>query len=1120
MGLVQATRAGWRALILALAAGAVMASAAHAESSAEFGFTGADKIQMFAVPEGVYWITIQAEGGHGGSENDIAPAGAGGVAVGTVPVTPGEVLSIYVGEYGYGSHGGWGWAHGGAHGNVIGDGHDGGGGGGATAVLRLTDPIVIAGGGGGGGGDADDMSVSHGWGGAGGNGNGSPGKTARGGNASDGGGGCGGCRSVPEGEHGGSADGYRGGGGGSGGGYRGGQGGFAGSNAGGGGGGGGSSWVKPGALDADVHGVSSRSRDGHVTISWGEPAAHVSIAGGDHQSATVGTSFRPLRVKVTTADGVPASGAKVRFTAPDDEPAGRFAGGATSATATVDPDGFATAPTLWAGTIAGEWGLDVSVPGVARHERFTLTNAAATTTTAITSSSPTTTVGEAVRFTAVVAGSSSSPNITPNGRVQFSDGIVPLGPPVALDADGRATTPPLTGLEVGTHTVRAEYLGDHAHDPSTGSMTQTVDRLPVTVTMSSSANPSAAGESILLQADVSGDAPEGSVQFVLDGFPYEGPQPLVAGSAIAPPIDTLSEGTHEISGFYGGDATHAPANGLLTQVVGDDALSVTVSAGTNPVGSGAPVDLQAVVARRGPGAPPTGQATFRAGSTELCADVPVTAGIARCRLSDALPVGDNTIDVQVTGDDGDGSGVAVLHVLPIRTTVAVSVSPTPAPFAQEGTIEATVAPIEAGAPTPTGTVQLLVDGDPVGTPVTLVDGHVSGVPLCDPAQPTCVLTPGGHVVEAEYLGDGVAGRFATSHAATTHHVVDAATTTTVTSDGGDVAPFGRAVTVTARVAAPPEAGTAHGTVQFVVDGAAWGDPVALAGGRAEALPLGSLAPGAHVVVARYDGAPGLAPSQAQLTQHVGAAPHGGGGGGGSSASEGSGAPGGGTDTDTDAISDDAVDDRPRATSVARTARVDGAGSARIGVRCTGPAGQRCRGRLELRQEGSGARLAQRRYAIRTGETARLVVDLGPTGQRVLSRHARVSAQVRLIAEADSSAEDGSLTLRSSAAPAATLTSKRARAASDGDVRVPVRCHAASGRRCHATLTLLRGGRHVAQTTASLKGGRTSTVHLRLAAATRADLTRTGRLVARARVRSSLAVGRARQEDRRLVVIAR
>jgi hypothetical protein len=46
------------------------------------------------------------------------------------------------------------------------------------------------------------------------------------------------------------------------------------------------------------------------------------------------------------------------------------------------------------------------------------------------------------------------------------------------------------------------------------------------------------------------------------------------------------------------------------------------------------------------------------------------------------------------------------------------------------------------------------------------------------------------------------------------------------------------------------------------------------------------------------------------------------------------------------------------------------------------------------------------------------------------------------------------------------------------------------------------------------------VRVRLAAATRADLARSGRLVARARVRSSLAVGRARQDDRRLVVIAR
>jgi hypothetical protein len=716
-----------------------------------------------------------------------------------------------------------------------------------------------------------------------------------------------------------------------------------------------------------------------------------------------------------------------------------------------------------------------------------------------------------VQFTAVVAGSSPSSDIVPNGRVQFSDGIVPLGPPVALDADGRATTPPVDDLDAGTHTVRAEYLGDAAHDPSTGSTTQTVGRLPVAVTMSSSANPSADGEAILLQADISGDGPTGTVQFVLDGFPYDAPAPVVAGSAIAPPIDTLSTGTHMISSFYSGDATHAPANGLLTQIVGDDALAVTVSSSANPVVSGTPVVLQASVARSGPGAPPTGQATFRVDGVEICGGVAIDAGIARCAFDAVVAAGAHTVDVQVSGADGDGSGSAVLQVLPIRTTAAISVSPSPAPFGQEATVDAVVAPVDAAAPTPAGSVQFVVDGDPVGSPVALVGGRATGVPLCDPSPPSCVLSPGGHVVEAAYLGDGAAGRFAGSHAATVHHVVNAPTTTSITADGSDPVPYGRPVTVSAQVTAPASAGAARGSVQFLVDGTDWGDPVPLRGGRADALPLASLTPGTHVVIARYDGAPGLAPSEAQLSQRVDAPPH---GGGSSAAADADDTPG--PAADTTGPSGDTRAARPHATAIGRSARVDRAGSARIALRCSGPVGRTCRGRLELRHAGSSALLAQRRYAIRTGATPRLVVDLGATGERVLSRHARITVRVRLLPDTGSTAQDRDLVLRSTSAPRATIVAAHA-TASHRVVRVPVRCRAASARYCRTTVSLSRAGHRLGRTDVSLRGARTTMVAVRLTRAARAELADAGRLVVHARVRSTVPVGRARRDGRRLVV---
>lgn len=59
-------------------------------TTATFNFTGAQ--QSFTVPSGVTTITVDAQGAQGG-----ANGGLGGRAVATIPVTPGEVLEVWVG---------------------------------------------------------------------------------------------------------------------------------------------------------------------------------------------------------------------------------------------------------------------------------------------------------------------------------------------------------------------------------------------------------------------------------------------------------------------------------------------------------------------------------------------------------------------------------------------------------------------------------------------------------------------------------------------------------------------------------------------------------------------------------------------------------------------------------------------------------------------------------------------------------------------------------------------------------------------------------------------------------------------------------------------------------------
>jgi hypothetical protein len=104
-----------------------------------YNATGAD--QYYTVPAGVLSLTIDAYGAQGG-DSDSGIGGRGGYVQAVVPVTPGQVLTIRVGNAASGGTGGW--PNGGD-----GDGGCGAGGGGSSSVLYGTTIWAEAGGGGG-----------------------------------------------------------------------------------------------------------------------------------------------------------------------------------------------------------------------------------------------------------------------------------------------------------------------------------------------------------------------------------------------------------------------------------------------------------------------------------------------------------------------------------------------------------------------------------------------------------------------------------------------------------------------------------------------------------------------------------------------------------------------------------------------------------------------------------------------------------------------------------------------------------------------------------------------------------------------------------------------------------
>jgi hypothetical protein len=115
----------------------------------KFGMIGTD--QLFVVPSNVHFLNVTLFGAAGGSYDD--QGGVGGYTSCTLPVIPGETLTVVVGEGGNAisqpAYGG-----GGAGGKMTdrNGGRDGGSGGGRSAIQRNYADIVVAGGGGGAGG--------------------------------------------------------------------------------------------------------------------------------------------------------------------------------------------------------------------------------------------------------------------------------------------------------------------------------------------------------------------------------------------------------------------------------------------------------------------------------------------------------------------------------------------------------------------------------------------------------------------------------------------------------------------------------------------------------------------------------------------------------------------------------------------------------------------------------------------------------------------------------------------------------------------------------------------------------------------------------------------------------
>ncbi len=363
------------------------------------------------------------------------------------------------------------------------------------------------------------------------------------------------------------------------------------------------------------------------------------------------------------------------------------------------------------------------------------TSVYATTTSLVSSLNPST-VGQNITLTATVT------PVAATGTVTFLDGAVAISTIAVTNGSATLTDSKLTA---GSHLLTASYSGDVTNSQSVSRLlTQTVNRIVPTVTLTSSANPSIFGQSVTLTANVSPSSATGKVTFK-NGSATLGIVTLSGGTASLT-LSSLATGSHSLVANYGGDAKNAPGvSTALTQKVSKIVTSTTLTSSANPSAYGKAVIFGATVSPT----TTTGMITFKSGSQTL-GTASLAMGTATL-TSSSLNVGAHSITAVYSGDANDGSSTSA----PLTQTVTKNVTSTtigsslnPSTVGQSIVFTAAVLPSSA-----TGMVTFQ-DGSKTLGSATLTGGTAT--------FSSTSLTAGSHSVSAAYGGDANDGTSASA----------------------------------------------------------------------------------------------------------------------------------------------------------------------------------------------------------------------------------------------------------------------------------------------------------------------------------------------------------------------
>lgn len=288
-----------------------------------------------------------------------------------------------------------------------------------------------------------------------------------------------------------------------------------------------------------------------------------------------------------------------------------------------------------------------------------IVNKASTAMSLVSSANPSN-FNQAVTFTATVNAAASNVG-TPTGTITFSDGSASLGS-ATLDSTGTASFT-TSALAVGTHAIAASYAGDSNFNASTSTLSQIVNKLAATVTLSSSASPSVFGQSLTFAITVSpasgSGTPTGTV-VLQDGSTTLSTLTLVSGKASFTTA-SLAIGSHSITASYAGDANfNSSSSSPLAQTVNKASTATTLSSSANPSTLNQSVTFTATVGVTAPGAgTPTGSVTFNDGSNALTT-VPLNSNGTATFTTSTLAVNSHSVTAVYSGDSSFNGSTGTL----------------------------------------------------------------------------------------------------------------------------------------------------------------------------------------------------------------------------------------------------------------------------------------------------------------------------------------------------------------------------------------------------------------------------------------------------------------------------